>query len=193
MDVLVGSVGVGQSLNRFAFVSGNPVSWVDPFGLSGYPLFPGPASFPNTPNLEVCKYYDRIAVEQGCNYHSIAAQICRGEPTVWSWAANSLLEICSSFSKYPVGKVKNCVRTCLVAYDNYVRKNDPECGIKCQKGTCTKLECIDAYHHQCFENCGVSWRCYGGNYDDWLSPSLFYDAPGWWFDSPCENSYPTCK
>jgi RHS repeat-associated protein len=34
MDVLVGEVGVGQSLNRFAFVTGRPVSLVDPFGLA---------------------------------------------------------------------------------------------------------------------------------------------------------------
>ena len=34
-DVLLGDVGDGQSLNRFAFVTGRPVSFVDPFGLSG--------------------------------------------------------------------------------------------------------------------------------------------------------------
>ncbi|OQW90836.1 MAG: hypothetical protein BWK78_06100 [Thiotrichaceae bacterium IS1] len=33
MDVLLGSVGEGQTLNRFAFVTGRPVSLVDPFGL----------------------------------------------------------------------------------------------------------------------------------------------------------------
>ncbi|OQW89618.1 MAG: hypothetical protein BWK78_07615 [Thiotrichaceae bacterium IS1] len=33
MDVLLGSVGEGQSLNRYAFVTGQPVSLVDPFGL----------------------------------------------------------------------------------------------------------------------------------------------------------------
>ncbi|MDY6994758.1 MAG: RHS repeat-associated core domain-containing protein, partial [Pseudomonadota bacterium] len=33
-DVLVGNVVRGQSLNRFAFVAGRPVSFVDPFGLA---------------------------------------------------------------------------------------------------------------------------------------------------------------
>jgi RHS repeat-associated protein len=33
MDVWVGSVGEGQTLNRYAFVNGQPVNGVDPFGL----------------------------------------------------------------------------------------------------------------------------------------------------------------
>ncbi len=44
-DVLLGSIGDGQSLNRFAFVTGRPVSFVDPFGLElGYvdPVFLAP-------------------------------------------------------------------------------------------------------------------------------------------------------
>ncbi|MHB1042917.1 MAG: RHS repeat-associated core domain-containing protein [Eubacteriales bacterium] len=32
-DVLPGSVGNGQSLNRYAYVNGQPVSYIDPFGL----------------------------------------------------------------------------------------------------------------------------------------------------------------
>jgi len=35
MDVLLGKVGEGQTLNRYAFVMGQPVSLVDPFGLFG--------------------------------------------------------------------------------------------------------------------------------------------------------------
>ncbi len=36
-DVLLGNVAVGQSLNRYAFVTGRPVSLVDPFGLQMIP------------------------------------------------------------------------------------------------------------------------------------------------------------
>ncbi len=34
-DILLGSVSEGQTLNRYAFVTGRPVSLVDPFGLNG--------------------------------------------------------------------------------------------------------------------------------------------------------------
>jgi RHS repeat-associated protein len=33
-DILLGGIGDGQSLNRYAYVTGRPVSFVDPFGLS---------------------------------------------------------------------------------------------------------------------------------------------------------------
>lgn len=33
-DVLFGNIGDGQSLNRYTYVNGNPISYIDPFGLS---------------------------------------------------------------------------------------------------------------------------------------------------------------
>jgi len=34
-DILLGDIGEGQTLNRYAYVTGRPVSFVDPFGLEG--------------------------------------------------------------------------------------------------------------------------------------------------------------
>ena len=38
-DVLIGSIGNSDSLNRYSYVEGNPVSYTDPFGLSPYGNF----------------------------------------------------------------------------------------------------------------------------------------------------------
>ncbi len=38
-DVLIGSIGNSDSLNRYSYVEGNPVSYTDPFGLSPYGYF----------------------------------------------------------------------------------------------------------------------------------------------------------
>ena len=47
-DVLIGSIGNSNSLNRYSYVEGNPVSYTDPFGLSPYGNF---GTFLNVMNL----------------------------------------------------------------------------------------------------------------------------------------------
>jgi len=34
-DILLGGIGEGQTLNRYSYVTGKPISFVDPFGLEG--------------------------------------------------------------------------------------------------------------------------------------------------------------
>jgi RHS repeat-associated protein len=64
-DVLLGNVGDGQSLNRYAFVTGNPVSFVDPFGLYyRYALYAQNAKYvlPNAQGARtISQYYQNPA------------------------------------------------------------------------------------------------------------------------------------
>jgi len=47
-DILLGGITDGQTLNRYAYVTGRPVSYVDPFGLEGIAL--GDDIYGTTPN-----------------------------------------------------------------------------------------------------------------------------------------------
>ncbi|NJO16764.1 MAG: RHS repeat-associated core domain-containing protein [Thioploca sp.] len=63
-DVLLGEVGEGQSLNRFAYVRGDPVKYTDPFGLDrmcgpGYKAVP----IPEQPRISFCNP-DRSDINQ---------------------------------------------------------------------------------------------------------------------------------
>ncbi|MEG3068483.1 MAG: RHS repeat-associated core domain-containing protein [Syntrophaceticus schinkii] len=45
LDVLLGSIDEGQSLNRYAYVNSNPVLYTDPFGLCAEDIGPLTAGF----------------------------------------------------------------------------------------------------------------------------------------------------
>jgi RHS repeat-associated protein len=77
MDVLVGSVGVGQSLNRFAYVRGDPVKYTDPFGLDRS-CGPGYRAVidPNQPQVSYCikdgsDPYKAICVSAECGMYGV--------------------------------------------------------------------------------------------------------------------------
>jgi len=67
MDVLLGNIAEGQSLNRFAFVTGRPVSLVDPFGLA---------------QKDVNRAIDIMKVFLPCIYNNKATVII-GNPFKW--------------------------------------------------------------------------------------------------------------
>lgn len=113
------------------------------------------------PDYSVCSYYDEVAKTNNCKYHALAGKICRDD-----YLLTKLFT--SACSRLAPGEItieeKNCIRSCLVLNDQVVREQVDFCQINCNGETCTKRECIDAYHNSCFELCNVSKVCYGGNW-----------------------------
>lgn len=113
------------------------------------------------PNYFICSYYDSVARTNNCKYHAFAAKACRDDNQL----INFVTDGCSRLLPGKITqKEKNCIRTCLVLSDIVIRLKVPSCQINCNRETCTKQDCIDAYHNSCFKACGVSRICYGGNW-----------------------------
>jgi len=144
-------IGILGGLNTYNYVGNSPANFIDPDGQR--PIGGGPPQQDFSP----CQYYNQIANSNGCNYHRNAFNICRGQNVF----VNTLVGLC--FITIPE---LNCIRRCLVEADKRAMQ-DPNCITDpdgCGSGPCTRSSCIDNYHNTCFESCGVSSLCYGGNY-----------------------------
>ena len=172
-------IGLSDGVNSYSYVNAHPIDDLDPKGLFGYNCGleerqrrreEGRRRHPR--DTTMCEYYNNVANTEGCTYHKSAYNICKGNDQLFSKMANGLLSACAKTAQQPVEKVKNCVRACLVNADKKARTTS-SCQLKkCRSdessGTCTKRSCIDQYHKDCFQKCGVPKLCYGGYYDDYF-------------------------
>ena len=150
-------IGLEGGINTYGYAIQNPLYYTDPQGLYN----PERANRTRVdPDYSQCDYYRHVSRNNGCKYHEAAYSICGGRHQL----VNFITGLCGiSTSEL------NCIRKCLIDSDKKAR-NDPNCQTgpgDCGGTGCTRKSCIDSYHRECFVDCGVSQRCYGGNYGDY--------------------------
>jgi hypothetical protein len=156
-------------LNTYAYVSGNPLRFFDPYGLEKW-------DWDGWGDTSVCKYYEDLAAETGCNYYDEAAKICRGENVF----VNGMMAMAvgqawtGDNTSASQSEIADQVRTDLIAYDKIARSLNNR-GNRPPRG-----DHIDMYHGMAFENAGLSTFWYGGNrwpQEVWPNP-VPYDPIG---------------
>jgi RHS repeat-associated protein len=152
-------VGLKGGPNGYVYAY-DPLTQIDPEGLMGY------RGGKSTSDFSSCSYYDSVAANVGCKYHGWAGGACRGE--VFGVEAMSTLCMITTAQM-------NCIRRCLVEEDQNARGRN-ECKVCTDRGSCTRLSCINDYHKKCFAKCNVSTYCYGGRY--WQGFPNDGDSPG---------------
>jgi RHS repeat-associated protein len=147
-------ISLKGGLNTYAYVSGNPLNAMDPFGLAQV--------WDGLGDVSICDYYDKLAAENPkCNYFSKAADICRGG----SEQVNRLT-IIGLMHAWNTGRSNrsqsatfNLIRRSLVFYDQQSR----QAGWIDENG-CTCGDTIEFYHKVAFNDAGISAKFFGGNY-----------------------------
>jgi len=163
-------IGLAGGINAYAYVRGNPLRYVDPFGLEKW-------DFDGYGNTKVCDYYDKRKNES-CgdlsDYYDAAASICRGERI----DVNSLFTIgiinawVTDSTNSSMSEIFDQIRQDLINSDSELVEFYGD-------GNGITGTDIDNYHNDAFNSSGVGESFYGGNilpsdsiinHGGWLNP-----------------------